>query len=404
MLFAIWGFIRTVPYLQTYKFDAIRDAALWGYGIVAVLIPAFIYRKEQIYATLHKYMKFLRWFLPISSLPLLITLVAGQHLPGLPWAGSAKIIAVKPGDVGVVLAGAALFLLLFPRSSRSGAEKNISMARVIQVIGWVLCLILVVVASRGGFLSIVMPIAMVSVLRPQKIGLRVASIGIAAVTLAVVLLELNPIPVKVKGHALNADEIANVLGSIGNDSAAATGHKGTERWRLLWWNKIIHYTILGPYRWTGKGFGINLAVIDGPPGIDPENAKLRSPHNANMTVLARMGVPGLFLWIAIQLTFAVRLIHAYRRSMRIGATSWASTYLWILGFWMASIINGSFDVYLEGPQGGILFWAIIGFGIAALRVGKLELRNIAMSQAFPSNWKRENLRPRALSEPVIHAS
>jgi hypothetical protein len=28
--------------------------------------------------------------------------------------------------------------------------------------------------------------------------------------------------------------------------------------------------------------------------------------------------------------------------------------------------NSAFDVFLEGPQGGIWYWSLFGFGIAAL--------------------------------------
>ena len=32
---------------------------------------------------------------------------------------------------------------------------------------------------------------------------------------------------------------------------------------------------------------------------------------------------------------------------------------------MAFLVNAAFDVFLEGPQGGIWFWSIMGFGIVA---------------------------------------
>jgi hypothetical protein len=32
----------------------------------------------------------------------------------------------------------------------------------------------------------------------------------------------------------------------------------------------------------------------------------------------------------------------------------------------------SFDVYLEGPQGGIWFWSIIGLALAVLRLKQAE--------------------------------
>jgi hypothetical protein len=38
---------------------------------------------------------------------------------------------------------------------------------------------------------------------------------------------------------------------------------------------------------------------------------------------------------------------------------------WIFAYWLAALVNASFDVYLEGPQGGIWFWSVIGLGIAA---------------------------------------
>src|ERR1017187_625558 len=40
-VFALWGFCRTVPFLSTYGFDAVRDAVTWGYGLYALLIVAF---------------------------------------------------------------------------------------------------------------------------------------------------------------------------------------------------------------------------------------------------------------------------------------------------------------------------------------------------------------------------
>ena len=34
-------------------------------------------------------------------------------------------------------------------------------------------------------------------------------------------------------------------------------------------------------------------------------------------------------------------------------------------FWLAFLINATFDVYLEGPMGGIWFWSVFGLGIGA---------------------------------------
>jgi hypothetical protein len=87
-----------------------------------------------------------------------------------------------------------------------------------------------------------------------------------------------------------------------------------------------------------------------------------------MTVLARLGVPGLLLWVTLQMAFAVKLLQAARRAHQAGQIFWMQIDIWLLTYWLAMMLNSSFDVYLEGPQGGIWFWTIIGLGLAALRL------------------------------------
>ncbi len=127
---------------------------------------------------------------------------------------------------------------------------------------------------------------------------------------------------------------------------------------------------------------MNLAVEDGPPGLTAEQTALRSPHNGNMTVLARMGVPGALLWLALNFSFAFRLLAAYRRANRMGLRFWAGVNLWVFLFWLAVLANSSFDVYLEGPVGGMWFWTVIGLGVAAVRVQAYEARKLRAQQQF----------------------
>ena len=59
------------------------------------------------------------------------------------------------------------------------------------------------------------------------------------------------------------------------------------------------------------------------------------------------------------------------RSRREGDDDWARVNLWVLCYWIAFVVNGSFDVFLEGPQGGIWFWSVVGLGIAILQMQRL---------------------------------
>jgi O-antigen ligase len=139
----------------------------------------------------------------------------------------------------------------------------------------------------------------------------------------------------------------------------------TKEWRLQWWGDIFDYTFNGPYFWKGKGFGINLAEDDGYIN-DAESPPLRSPHNSHLTFLARAGVPGFALWILVQLSWAGGIFAAYLRSRMRQERDWEGLFLFLLAYWVAFMINASFDVVLEGPYGGIWFWTLYGVGLAAL--------------------------------------
>jgi len=292
----------------------------------------------------------------------------------LPWAPDVTIIYLKSGDAAVHLAAAGLFLLIFPdQQSRSG-KQSLSIYRLVGFLGWSLTAVAILITTRGGFMAMMVPIILVSILKAQKIGWKIAAFGVIAIILAFMFLEANLITIRVKGRTFSPDQVMNNIGSItGNNSSEDL--QDTATWRMVWWKHIVDYTVWGPYFWTGKGFGVNLTLQDGPPGVvSKEEAALRSPHNGNMTVLARTGVPGAIIWAALNFVFVFRLLKAYRLATRSGSRFWSGVNLWILCYWLGAFIDMSFDVYLEGPQGGIWFWSIIGFGVAVLRVQASEAR------------------------------
>jgi hypothetical protein len=375
-MFATWGICRTVPFISQYHFDALRDAVLWGYGTFALLIAAFVNKSYQISRALNCYRKFLRWYLPILPVVVYLSGLFRDILPTLPWAPGVSIIMLKTADAAVHLAGAALFLLIFPDRRAGSQKQGVSIYRLIGFAGWSLSTLLVLVLSRGGFMAMIIPIILVSILKAQKIGWKVAALAITTILGALMVLETNVVTITHHGRTFTPDQILeNVVSIVGGNQTADL--QDSKAWRLVWWQHIVQYTIFGPYFWTGKGFGVNLTLQDGPPGaVTKEEVALRSPHNGNMTVLARTGVPGAIIWAALNLVFAFRLLKAYRLAIRSESRFWSGVNLWILCYWLSAFINMSFDVDIEGPQGGIWFWSIIGFGVAALRVQAYEAHQI----------------------------
>jgi hypothetical protein len=217
------------------------------------------------------------------------------------------------------------------------------------------------------------------------INRQTISLGIIALFLILLGLTLD-IEISLSSFTAGAQrrdisvrEIASNIMSVASSSDSER-QEGTKAWRLAWWNKIVDYTIDGKYFWGGKGFGVNLAVDDGfdvddQPGSAAKGQPLnRSPHSVHMTFLARAGVPGLILWIASCLSWAVTILRFFFISKARGDRAWSCLFLFLFGYWLACIIDASFDVALEGPTMGIWFWSLHGIGIGAAIIYRHEKR------------------------------
>lgn len=360
LLFMALGVLSTLPYLSVHGIDALRDAVIWGYGFFAIAV-AWSVRKAHFEAIVKWYGKLLPIFVVCAPL----ILIASRTLSGLPAlpGSDVSLFDPKPGDLAVHLAGAGAFLIVGLWTRRSEIR---SFAEFLIWPAWFVGLALAGSLNRGGLTSAAVGIALTFVLRPSRRFMR--PLFIAALLIIMTVL-VNPTIDIGANRQISLDQITDnlksVVGSSGNSQLGST-----REWRLLWWEDIVDYTVRGPYFWTGKGFGINLADADGYQ-VEADSA-LRSPHNSHMTVLARMGVPGMLVWAAFQLAFGLMMLANIRRAHRRRDTFWLQMTVWLFVYWLVMIINSSFDVYLEGPQGGIWFWTIVGLGLAACRMQQQE--------------------------------
>jgi hypothetical protein len=206
-------------------------------------------------------------------------------------------------------------------------------------------------------LAALLGLAVVVVLRPKLTGWVRPVILVTILLIALLLADLYELSqVNSAGRrVLSFQQITtNFTSIVGGPSR--TDQEGTIQWRLAWWRVIMKYSfdLDGGYFLKGKGFGVNLANADGfqsPPGAPPN----RHPHNITMNILARAGVPGFILWLLFLLHFGLRLLKATTRGGFAGKTA-----IWLLAYWLALVFNAQFDVFLEGPMGGIWFWALVG--------------------------------------------
>jgi len=192
-----------------------------------------------------------------------------------------------------------------------------------------------------------------------------------------------------KGRSVSFDSFAGSIASTFGFGQSRGGYEGTKEWRLQWWGEIVDYTFNGPYFWTGKGFGINLATDDG--FQVQEDNSLRSPHNIHMSVLARMGVPGFALWGLMHAVWMFSVAETYLRCRRREQQRWGGLFLFLFCFYLAFMINGSFDVFIEGPMGGIWFWTVYGTGVGALWVWRNHPEVLADGSVVDESTRRAQL-------------
>jgi len=346
--FMVWGLIRTLPFIPEYGVDALRDAVLWGYGLFAFIVAGLLLRHGDRFRTLlTSYRTLVVVFLALGWVAFIAARVFSDQIPR--WPGSdVKMVEGKGGDLLVHLAGVAAFVMV--------GMRRMTMP---VLLGFVVALAVILTSNRGGMVAFGAAMLVVLFLRPPRA--QFARLALALVILASLVVLINPtFQIGSSGRTVSVEQVGeNIRSLVGaSDQRYLTS---TVEWRVEWWREIAGYTFGGPHLVGGKGYGINLNVDDGHFGpVD-----LRSPHNGHMTVLARSGVVGLLLWLAVLGSWFWMALAGWYRARLAGDNSWTAVWAFLIAYAVAFLVNASFDVYLEGPMGGIWFWCVFGTGIAA---------------------------------------
>ena len=77
------------------------------------------------------------------------------------------------------------------------------------------------------------------------------------------------------------------------------------------------------------------------------------------------------------------MLGAFLGARRRNRKTWAGLFLFVGCYALASIINATFDVALEGPMQGIWFWCLIGVGIGAVMIFRFQHRQPFVKGAGP---------------------
>jgi len=361
IIFLGLGAARTIPYLGQYGIDAVRDAATCYYALFALLVCEIVRHRERLEKVAAGYGYAARYYVFWAPVPVILGSLAGQAIPLTPGT-DMPFILIKSGDVVVHLVGAIAFSVFVGQHLRRPGKSGRSLLWYGAAVASGLFL---VARARAAFLALSSGLLVAAALaRPGRLWKPV----LAALMVLTVLLIVNPrIPLG-RERAIWLDLMSGEVGSIFVPTSDPRLREGTKQWRLAWWTVILEETCSGPYFWTGRGFGVNLADAHGFQVLRVDTRPLRSPHNSHMTVLARMGVPGFILWVLLQGSLVWHFYSSWCRAREAGDRFLQGVMAWILCYWAAFIVNSSFDVYFEGPMGAIWFWSVMGLGLAASRM------------------------------------
>ena len=367
LAFQAWGLATTLPYIDQYGIMALRDGVLWAYSAFALFLAGSLVKTREVDTALGIFAKTVPWFLIWIPIAFILCVRFREFIPTLPGA-KAPIIEIKAGDALVHLGGIGAFILLGLYRRYTPYRGGSADLRELLLLGlFAVPAFLIGSLNRGGFLAMVAALSISMFIQRSKQTLII----FFTMTLALVFISVANVDISLRlDREVSSEQIIENVESIFQGTHSSMG--GTVNWRLMWWGKIIDYTIHGPYFWTGKGYGINLMKSDGTETNDTDNT--RSPHNGHLTVLARSGVIGLATWILVQLAVFFRLVRSYLEARAARQGIMARINLWLLAYWFAAMINMSFDVYVEGPQGGIWFWCMIGFAIGYTTLQRNQLR------------------------------
>jgi hypothetical protein len=358
----VWVLARTIPFIRVYGFDALRDSTVVMYGGFAFIVIGLLLEDPRRIDTVLRYYNILVVSLPAILVGFCFTVYGPEYIPSL--FGPVGIVTHTTSAVGTHVGGTMLFVLI--------GYRKVSFRWLLV---WVATLVVVAATNRGATMAALGPVvfAMIMLGRLRLLAtIVVAGIGIFAVVLATESAIIRDWPVAEGGaqRLVTAHQILQNVQSIVVDSGEENV-EGTKRWRLQWWDIIISDTLHGPHFWDGRGFGLNLADADGFQGAD-DGSPTRSPHNVNMTMLARAGVPGLVLWLLVLVSWGGMMMRTMLVARIRGDKQWADLFLFIVCYAISILINAFLDVTLEGPMQGIWFWCLFGFGIGSAMIYRVQ--------------------------------
>ncbi len=211
------------------------------------------------------------------------------RLPGVAGVGAPLIFSVT--NTAVILIWAACWLLIDGKQKDKLTKGRILLACLLVTFS------VAFAQQRTIYLAVLMTGAILF-LTKRRLATKWATILLFGVV-AIGAISVSGINVEGgRGHKISLDFISQHFQSITGSSGSGDveGSAAGVSLRLGWWRRI-YQQMQGSHRVMifGLGYGVSLTDFHGALG-----ASAREPHNSYISVLARLGISGMLVWVAMQ--------------------------------------------------------------------------------------------------------
>jgi hypothetical protein len=319
--------------------NVMRDSLAFQYAWFAFIIYFFKNEYDFIW---QKIILIYKWAPLVIFLNFFLFYFVFLYLPPINIFGNQNIIIYKNGDKSVHLLISTILMFLY-------ADKYSRKWLIANTILIVVNFLILLAFTRSGSIAYIFALFSFFFFSKEKIlneSLRklLRYVPIIMVIGMGLFLAID-IQGDAQGRTISLSQITDNFSSI--VSTNIDGNLAENKvWRLIWWAKLVNESFTLQHFFIGKGLGMSLAGND----ILNTDDNLRSPHNFHLTILARFGYIVFITWII----WLVSLFKPLFTRKLAGKT------LAITSILLAFIINGSFDVFFEGPMGAFPFWTFVG--------------------------------------------
>jgi len=328
-----------VGLFQYYILNVLRDSLAFQYAWFAFIV---YFLKNEYDFIWQKILQIYKWVPLVIFLNFFLFYFLFLYLPPINIFGDQNIITYKNGDKSVHLLISTILMFLY-------SDKYSRKWLIANTILIVINILILLAFTRSGSIAYILSLISFFFFSKEKIlndSIRKLLKYIPIIILIGMSLFLAAdIQADAQGRTITLSQITDNFSSIisSDIDGSLTDNK---IWRIVWWAKLVNESFTLQHFFVGKGLGMSLAGND----ILNTDDNLRSPHNFHLTILARFGYFVFLAWII----WLVSLFKPLFTRKLAGKT------LAITSILLAFIINGSFDVFFEGPMGAFPFWTFVG--------------------------------------------